>query len=317
MTKMKHTNILWAWLLWAVLVTRCGAFLRTPDIMERVSIDTEHAVDTPASHASPTAAFTDSPSTAPHAISAPPSFVSGVTNEPSEMGVVPHAPTRTEPWPLNSPTALAPIPTVGSDDAVDIPPSRTTRTPVHVFPTPPITVAPKTSPPSITRWLTNEPSAKTDSTPPPSPKFIVDALGRACKPLGKGAPQILDVRILSESHLDVSKADGAVKIELVVRDEKSTLIGAVVTVFTGKDLTEFVFFVPDEPCINEAIKPNTPSIVVCNIKLPKKKARPGIYKIQVCVGGQTGNFDLYQAERLDKKELAFSFTVDNTAFGKP
>jgi hypothetical protein len=141
-------------------------------------------------------------------------------------------------------------------------------------------------------------------------------IGRDCKPLGKGAPRILDVRVLPEGPIDVSNADGAVKIELVVRDEKSTLIGAVVTVFTGKDLTEFVSFISDGTCINEAIKPNTPSILVCNIKLPREKTRPGTYKIQVCVGGQSGTFDLYKAERLDKKELPFSFNVINTSFKK-
>jgi hypothetical protein len=293
---MKHTNILWAW-LGAMSVTRCLAFLRTADVKERVSIDTE-----PSSHASPAVALTDSPSTTPHSISATPSFVSRVTNEPSNSGVVPDAPTSPAPWPLNSPTVFAPIGAIDTDDAVDIAPSRTAPKPVHEFPTSPIATEIEPSPPSIRSWLTKKPSG-TDETR--------SALEQVCTPIAKDAPRLQKLRVLSKDQVAdkfVNSKASVATIELTVREEKSKAIGAFITVSMGDD----TIFESDKDCVKKIDSNDEPAILKCDIKLPKE-APPGTYKIEVCVFAG-GKKDFYSTARLEKEKekLTFSFKVVKT-----
>jgi hypothetical protein len=289
-------------------------------------------VDAPSSRTSPTATYADSPSMAPHSVSAAPISVSGVTNGPSTTGVVPtaaKAPKSPAPWPLSSPTVLAPVvtgdtddtvdipptspsswpmnnPAVGAptefantDDTVDFPPSQTTPTPVHVFPTSPITAAPNAAP-------TNAPSKK-DST-----------LEEVCTPTHEDAPRVRDVRFLSKDEVkgrfDISDEDGTVTIELLVRDEKAKAISAIIVVYTGKD-EEYRSFTSEKTCGKE-IDSNALAILKCDIKLPRKRAPPGTYKIEVCVFGGDKKSRFYSAASLEKNELKFSFEVTNTKFVK-
>jgi hypothetical protein len=225
---------------------------------------------------------------------------------------------------MNNPAVVAPIEFANTDDTVDFPPSQTTPTPVQVFPMSPIKAAPKTAPPSITSWTTNEPS-DTDSTnpphsspalSPPTPPSPSSPLEVVCTPIAeddKDAPKVEKLRVLSKGQVtdkfDITKGDGVVTIELTVREKKDKTIAAFVLVITGKNTIFKPDVKSDYDCLKNIDDNKDPVVLKCDIKLPKE-APPGTYQIEVCLLGSQKNF--YSAARLEKENRTFSFKVINS-----